>query len=186
MKNKFTFKPLSFSDVPLMCQWYNLPHVQKFYSLRQWTEKEVLEKLKLHITGEKPVLGFIVLMGEDPIGYVQQYKISEQYEVSDYFWLDQNLSQAIVNNAAGMDLFIGDEKFIGKGIGSAIIKAFIESKIWSQFQYCVVDPDVRNISAIKCYEQLNFQDHAVIDTENELGQPVKLNLMILKRMGHLS
>lgn len=80
-----------------------------------------------------------------------------------------------------MDLFIGDEKFIGKGIGRKIIKAFIESKIWSQFQYCVVDPDVKNISAIKCYEKLNFQHYSVINTENELGQPIKLNLMILKR-----
>jgi RimJ/RimL family protein N-acetyltransferase len=42
-------------------------------------------------------------------------------------------------------------------------------------------PHVRNIPAIKCYEKLNFQDHAVIDTENELGQPIKLKLMILKR-----
>lgn len=180
MKNKFTFKPLSFADVSLMYQWFNLPHVQRFYSLREWTEKEVLEKLKLYITGEKPVSGFIVLMDENPIGYVQQYKISEQYEVSDYSWFDQGLSQAIVNNAAGMDLFIGDEKFIGKGIGNEIIKAFIKSKVWSQFQYCVVDPDIRNISAIKCYEKLNFHNHAVIDTENELGQSVKLKLMILK------
>jgi len=180
MKNKFIFRPLSFSDIPLMYNWFNQPHVQKFYSLRQWTEKEVLEKLKLYITGEKPVSGFIVLMGKDSIGYVQQYKISEQYEASDYSWLDQNLSQTVVNNAAGMDLFIGDKKFMGKGIGSEIIKAFIESKMWSQYQYCVVDPDIRNISAIKCYEKLNFQDHAVIDTENELGQSVKLKLMILK------
>lgn len=92
MKNKFTFKPLSFADVPLMYRWFNLPHVQKFYSLREWAEKEVLEKLKLYITGEKPVSGFIVLMDENPIGYVQQYKISEQYEVGDYSWLDQGLS----------------------------------------------------------------------------------------------
>lgn len=167
--------------MPLMCQWFNLPHVQTFYSLRPWAEEEIVEKFKKYITGEKPVLGFIVLMNENPIGYVQQYNISEQYEAGDYSWLDQNLSQTVVSNAAGMDVFIGDEKLIGKGIGRAIIKAFMDNGIWSPFQYCVVDPDVRNTSAINCYRKLNFQDHAVIDSENELGQPIKLNLMILKR-----
>jgi len=175
MENNFTFKPLASSDISLMYEWFNLPHVQKFYSLRQWTKEEVLEKLKPYITGDKPVLGFIVLMNEKPIGYVQQYKIS------DYPWPNKNFSQAILDNAAGMDLFIGDEELIGKNIGSKVMKTFIENKMWIQFQYCIVDPDIRNIAAIKCYEKLNFQSHAVIDSEDALGQPVKLNLMILKR-----
>ncbi len=175
MKNKFTFKPLSFADMSLMYQWFNLPHVQKFYSLRQWTEDQVLEKLKTYLTGDKPVSGFIVLMNEKPIGYVQQYKIA------DYPWPNQNLSQEIIDKAAGMDLFIGDEDACGKGIGSQIINEFIENKIWPEFQWCIVDPDIKNIAAIKCYEKLNFQSHAVIDSNDALGQPVKLNLMILKR-----
>ncbi len=114
-------------------------------------------------------------MNEKPIGYVQQYKIS------DYPWPNQNLTQVIIDNAAGMDLFIADEKECGKGIGSQIINEFIESKIWPQFQYCIVDPDIKNIPAIKCYEKLNFQSHAVIDSEDALCHPVRLNLMILKR-----
>lgn len=175
MDNKFTFKPLSFSDISLMYEWFNLPHVQKFYSLRQWTKDQVLEKLKPYITGNKPVSGFIVLMNEQSIGYVQQYKIS------DYSWPNQNLSQAIIDNAAGIDLFIGNEELIEKKIGSQIIKAFIENKVWPHFQYCIVDPDFKNISAIKCYEKLNFHLYAIIDSENALGQSVKLNLMILKR-----
>jgi len=175
MKNKLAFKSLSVADVPLMYQWFNLPHVQKFYSLRQWTENQVLEKLIPYITGDKPVSGFIVLLNEKPIGYVQQYKIS------DYLWPNHNLSQAIIDNAAGVDLFIGEEEACGKGIGSQIINEFIERKIWPQFQYCIVDPDIKNIAAIKCYEKLKFQSHAVIDSEDALGQPVKLNVMILKR-----
>ncbi len=111
MKNKFIFRPLLLSDVPLMHQWFNLPHIKKFYSLREWTETEVLEKLKPYINGDKPVLGYMILISEKPIGYVQQYKIT------DYPWPNQNLSEEIIHHAAGMDLFIGDETLIGKGIG---------------------------------------------------------------------
>lgn len=175
MKNKFSFTPLSLSDVPLMHQWFNLPHVQKSYSLRKWTETEVLDKLKPYINGDKPVLGFIILMNEKPIGYVQQYKIS------DYPWPNQNLPEEILNNAAGMDLFIGDERLIGKGIGGQIVQAFIENKIWPEFQYCVVDPDIKNIAAIRCYEKLNFRNHAIIETKDALDQPATLRLMMLKR-----
>ncbi|MBV8802179.1 MAG: GNAT family N-acetyltransferase [Gammaproteobacteria bacterium] len=175
MKNKFTFTPLSFADVALMHYWFNLPHVQTFYSLRQWTEEQVLEKLKPYITGEKPVFGFIVLMNGKPTGYIQQYK------TSDYPRPNHNLSQTIINNAAGIDVFIGDKESCGQGIGSQMINEFLKSKIWPQFQYCIVDPNIKNIAAIKCYEKLNFQSHAVVADWDALGQPVQLNLMVLEK-----
>ena len=94
-----------------MFRWFNTPHVQKFYSLRPWTEDEVLVKLTPYISGDKPVSGFIVSLDENPIGYLQSYK------VSDYPWPNQNLPEEIVKTAVGMDLFIGDEDFLGKGLG---------------------------------------------------------------------
>lgn len=68
-----TFRPLMSFDIPLMHMWFNLPHVIKFYSLRNWTQQEVLTKLKPCITGERLISCFIVLMNQNPIGYIQQY-----------------------------------------------------------------------------------------------------------------
>lgn len=175
IKNKFSFKPLSLKDLPLIHLWFNLPHVQKFYSLRQWTEKQVLEKFTPYISGNKPVLGFIISINEQAIAYIQQYKIS------DYPWPNQNLPQEIIDHAAGIDLFIGNTELIGKGVGKQIISKFLEQKIWPQFQYCLVDPDIKNIAAIKCYQKLNFNSYIIINSENELNQAIKLNLMILKK-----
>lgn len=175
MENKFTFKRLNLTDLPLMHGWFNQPHIQKFYSLREWSEQEVFEKLKPCILGRKAVSGFIVLMDEIPIGYIQQYKIK------DFPWPNQKLSARILNQAAGIDMFIGDEKLIGKGLGAQLIKAFIKEQIWPQFHYCLVDPDIKNISAIKCYEKLKFQTYTILDTENALGEPVKLQLMMLSK-----
>lgn len=47
-----------------MYLWFNMPHIQQFYSLRSWTEDEVLEKLKPYILGEKPVTGFIIIVND--------------------------------------------------------------------------------------------------------------------------
>ena len=156
-----TFKPLEFSDIPTIHQWFNKPHVQAFYSLKHWTEQEVFAKLKPYILSEKPVKGFIIVMNQQPIGYIQYYKVKDYAE-----------------HAAGMDLFIGEEPFVGKGLGSKTIKEFLDVIIWPQFQYCIVDPDVRNTAAIRCYEKLNFKEHAVIESENALGHATQLKLMI--------
>lgn len=175
MKNSFVFRPLAFSDIPLMHSWFNLPHVQRFYSLREWAEDEVLSKLKPYIEGSKPIKSFIVSMDNTPIGYMQYCKIS------DYSWPDQNLSEDVIRHAAGLDMFIGVETLIGKGLGSKILRAFLEKYIWPEFEYCLMDPDVSNIAATKCYEKLNFKKHAVINSNDALGRPVTLKLMILKR-----
>ena len=173
MKSKINFRSITFADIPLMLQWFNTPHVQEFYSLRSWTEDEVLAKLTPYISGDKPVSGFMVLLEENPIGYLQSYK------VSDYPWRNQNLPEEIVKTAVGMDLFIGNKDFLGKGLGQRIIQTFIETQVCPQYQYCIVDPDTRNVSAIRCYERLKFKEHQIIDTEDALQRPAKLMLMIL-------
>lgn len=152
-----------------------MPHVQKFYSLRSWTENEVLKKLKPYIEGTEPVTGYIVLMNNNPIGYIQYYK------VSDYSWPDQKLAEDIIKKSAGLDMFIAEEIFIGKGLGGKIVSDFLDQFIWPAFQYCLVDPDIKNTAAIRCYEKLNFREHAVISCKDTLGNPVALKLMILKR-----
>ena len=172
--NKIDFRSINFSDISLIFKWFNTPHVQKFYSLRSWTEDEVLAKLTPYISGDMPVFGFIILLNGNPIGYLQSYK------VSDYPWPKQNLTEDIVKMAMGMDLFIGDESLIGKGLGQQIIEDFIEIHSSAQYQYWIVDPDIKNVSAIECYKKLKFQGHQIIDTEDALKRPTKLMLMILK------
>lgn len=169
------FKKLSFEDIPLIHQWFNMPHVQEYYSLRSWSEIEVLEKLKSTIQGEKAIIAFMVLFNKLPIGYVQFYK------VADYPWPEQDLPDEISQHAAGIDLFIGDSNLLGKGIGVKIVQTLLDEAIWHDFQYCVVDPDVRNQAAISCYERLGFIRYKIIHTQDALNRPVDLSLILLKK-----
>lgn len=171
----FSFRQLDLTDIPLIHRWFNLPHVQKFYSLRPWAADEVLNKLKPYLEGTKPVKGYIVFMNDSPIGYMQYYR------VSDYPWPEQNLTKEIVNQAAGLDMFIAEEILIGKGFGGKIVSNFLDQYIWPEFEYCLVDPDISNIAAIRCYEKMNFKEHTTINSKDSLAKPVSLKLMILKR-----
>lgn len=106
-----SFHPLAFTDIPLMFQWFNKPHVQQFYSLRPWTIDEVKDKLTPYILGEKPVYGFIAYVDKSPIGYIQTCRIS------DYPWPEQDFSDDVVQSAAGVDIFVGEENCLHQGLG---------------------------------------------------------------------
>lgn len=70
---------------------------------------------------------------------------------------------------------------VGKELGTKVIKEFIQSKIWPEFQYCLVDPDIKNQAAIRCYKKLKFKEHAIIEIVDALQHPTMLKLMILQR-----
>lgn len=164
---------LNFADIKQMHQWFNKPHVQAFYSLRDWSLQEVYDKLNPYITGDKPVIGLIILMNKMPIGYVQYYK------VLDYPWPMQNLKQDIINSAAGMDIFIGEESMVGCGLGQLIINKFLQAYIWPKFNYCFVDPNIKHQLAISCYQKLGFKKHNVIDTKDAMGASEQVLLMMM-------
>lgn len=172
--NKISFRPLTKSDMPLMHTWFNQPHVQQYYSLREWSLGEVEAKLLPYIEGAGNVFGFIISMDATPVGYVQCYR------VADHPWPNQDIAEDIVNQAAGIDLFIGDEKHVGKRLGTTVVTEILDQLIWPHFDYCVADPDVRNIAMIKCCEYAGFKSHKFINTTDKLGKFVQLHMMIAR------
>lgn len=168
------FKPLQETDFDFMLQWFNKPHVQTFYSLRNWTEEEVYKKLEPYVRGEKQISSFIIYLNDHPIGYIQSYPVKE------HPWENQDLSEEIIKKAAGFDLFIGEESYLNKGLGMQIIECFLEEHIWPKYQYCFVDPDIRNEASMRLFQMCGFIEHKQINSENALKQPVILKLLMKK------
>ena len=223
------FESLSEKHFSLIFEWFNLPHVQKFYSLRSWIYEEIALKMRPYITGEKKVSAFIVYIDdiypnnlklpfladdfwslfEAKISKVKQLSVEifgiqnhlkshvqklvfpnhlgiavalvQKCKILDHPWPDMELSDEIMSTAAGIDFFIGPSAFLRKGLGSKIIHQFLSQEIWPFFDYCIVDPDVRNVASCKFFNKLGFMTHKIIQTKDALGGDVELNLMILKR-----
>jgi RimJ/RimL family protein N-acetyltransferase len=53
-------------------------------------------------------------------------------------------------------MFIGEEKYRGKGIGSKSLELFIENHVFTKFDYAFVDPSTDNLAAIKAYIKAGF------------------------------
>lgn len=172
---RIDFKPLNSSHFKLIHYWFNKPHVQAFYSLRSWSLKEVTEKLTPYLKNEKCVQSFVIYNKEHPIGYIQSYPIEK------HPWQEQDLSDDIIKSAAGIDLFIGEEEYLGKGFGSEIINCFLDKLIWPNYHYCLVDPNIQNKSSIRLFQKCGFIEHKQVEVKDALQRNVTLQLFIKKR-----
>ena len=88
---------------------------------------------------------------------------------------------------AGIDLLIGDASFVGRGVGSSVIRGFVETVVFAApgIDRCVGAPDVRNRRSIRAFEKAGFRfvrdatvtgeyapEHVMVLERDPLGAPV--------------
>jgi putative hydrolase of the HAD superfamily len=163
-----SFRPLAESDFPTIHQWRNAPHV-----LRWWheplTPAQVAEKYCPRITGREPVHCSVILVNDVPVGLIQTYRIGDFPDYAQHLPLPAD--------AAGIDLYIGHESYLHRGLGGPILRAFLETVIFpSGITTVSIDPSVENRIAIRAYEKAGFR-HLV--TKQLPDEPEPTYLMVL-------
>ncbi len=170
-----SFDPLKKEDFPLVYNWFNRPHIRAFYSLRSWTLEEIDRKLTPYLHGIGEMKCYIISVNQTPIGYIQCYPVKK------HPWANQDLADEIVQTSAGIDLFIGEEAFVGMGLGCQILYTFLGNHIWPHYRYCLTDPDINNEASIRFFRKCGFKEYRKIMTEDALHRPVTLQLFIKGR-----
>ena len=138
----YRFRPLSVSDLPLVGQWLSRPHVAEWWG----DPVPALAAIEDHLADPAMDL-FIVSFGEVPIGYQQSY---DPHAEPDHPLHDQPIGPL------GIDQFIGEPALIGRGHGSAFIRAFVEQSFAAGAPRVVTDPNPRNARAIRAYAKAGF------------------------------
>ena len=123
----YRFRPLSISDLPLVGQWLSHPHVAEWWG----DPVPALAAIKDHLADPAMNL-FIVSFGDMPIGYKQSY---DPHAERDHPLHDQPMG------TLGIDQFIGEPALIGRGHGSAFIRAFVEQSFAAGVPRVVTDPN---------------------------------------------
>ena len=138
------------NDLRLVNKWLQSTHVQRWWSSRE-TYEEVVEHYLPAIEGKEPTDLYIVLLDEQSIGFVQTYLVSDH---PDYAAL-----VGAGDGVAGVDLLIGDEALTGQGIGSEILRRFVEQVVFGppSTTSCVADPDARNVASLRAFEKAGFR-----------------------------
>ncbi len=144
--DRFTFMPLKNSDLELLCDWLEKPHVLEWWN-DHLTREEIKEKYGKRI-GDDVVCPYIAYLNNKPIGFIQYYYANK---VGDGWWPNE------VGGTVGIDQFIGEADFINRGYGTHMIEQFLV-KLFSDpaIKKIITDPDKNNRRAIRCYEKVGF------------------------------
>jgi len=149
-----SFITLTSEQMDLILRWLKEPHVQEFWHESD-NDEEVREKFLVKLK-DYAIEAFIIQVDQQPIGYIQSY---EACRMGGGWWTD------VPPRVYGIDQFIGDPAFIGRGVGSIVVRCFIEELCKKKsVKEVIVDPDPLNLRAIRMYEKIGFVAEGVIQT----------------------
>jgi aminoglycoside 6'-N-acetyltransferase len=147
---KISFEPVQHHHLPLLEAWMQKPH------WREWWGDPAIELGYVvdMIEGRDSSKPFIFSLDGVAAGYIQYWFIglhqTEEW-AKDNPWLME-----LPSDAVGVDLSIGEAESLSKGIGSAVLRQFVEGLYDKGYKNIVIDPDPLNIRAVRAYEKAGF------------------------------
>jgi aminoglycoside 6'-N-acetyltransferase len=143
------FRPLTASDLPLLYEWLQREHVQRW-----WTDRETYDKVVQHylpaIEGSEPTDLYLILSQDRPAGFIQTYVVSDYPEYRELV--------AVEDGVAGVDLLIGKPELTGHGLGSKALQRFVFDVVFSdpEIHACIADPAAENVASLRAFEKAGF------------------------------
>ena len=140
----------------MLREWIARPHVAEW-----WDEQLDEAELRAHYFTTDPgapgTRYYIVWRDGRPMAYCQSYVPAEEH---GEWW--QDVTDPAIR---GIDQFLADEDNLGKGVGTALVRAFVDLLFSdSTVTRIQTDPNVTNARAIRCYEKAGFRRVGEIDT----------------------
>jgi aminoglycoside 6'-N-acetyltransferase len=158
------FTPLTHDDLVQLHVWLQRPHVAQWWRDLDTYEKVVADHLPA-LEGREATDHYLIVVDGRPVGMIQAYLVADHPE-----W------EAIVEvgpGVAGVDLFIGEEDEIGRGLGPEVLRAFVADVVFSKedIHACVAGVESANARSLRAFEKARFRP--VRDYEEE-GRPHRL------------
>jgi aminoglycoside 6'-N-acetyltransferase len=150
----FSFKLAQEEDLPLLFTWFHREHIAQLWpEPKAWPDFQ--QKWQKNITQDSRHC-FIVYLDTVPVGYIHYYYVDAD-DRKKFF------ESNILDSAVGLDLFIGEPEYLGKGYGTKMLQAFIEflKQREPDCKMIIIDPATDNTRAIACYEKVGFKKDKV-------------------------
>ena len=155
------FEPLREDDLPLVRDWLGREHVRRW-----WRDpiEEAIDKRRQGIE-EGRTDQYLILVDGRPAGLIQTYLVADSPD-----W------EAIVGaepGLAGVDLLIGKEELVGRGVGPQVLEAFARDIVFArpETNACVATVEEPNRRSWRAFEKAGFRH--VRDVEED-GLPHRL------------
>lgn len=142
------FRPMLASDLAMLHDWLGRPHVAQWWGARP-SYAEVATDYLLMIAAESTTRGYIAMLRHEPVGFFQSYVVMG----SGGGWWENERDPG----ARGIDQFLANAQQLGRGLGSALVRAFTDRLLADPAVTQVqTDPSPDNERAIRCYTRAGF------------------------------
>jgi aminoglycoside 6'-N-acetyltransferase len=168
----FTFRRLNDADLPLMHRWLNDPGVVQWWEGDDVSWEGVVRDYGS--TNTDPVEHWIALADGEEAGWIQCYSSADDPEEAEKWW-----AAGVDRSAAGIDYLLGDPEMRGKGLGSEMIRAFVDQVVfgmhpeWSQ---ACAAPFEANVASWRALEKAGFRFAGIIEDKT-----LPCRLMVMDR-----
>ncbi len=124
------------------------------------------EDVKKHYFYRSDVKSWIGRLNGTPFAYLQIYFITEHHQFNP--WKSKK------NTTLGLDFFIGESLFLGKGLAADLLKHFIHDVI-KAYLPCrlLVDPEGQNLKALHIYNKMGFQQIGELRNKSKVYKILK-------------
>ncbi len=153
---RLSFCPVTCDALPLLHAWSQLPHVRQW-----WDSPDSYESFANLVApllgGQAPRRPFLIEHRGRPIGYIQVFRIQSIPPYWKAYEVDED--------AAGIDLYIGEATYLYRGLGAHIVRRFLDEHVFNDptITSCIVGPEPENTAAIRAYEKTGFQHLKTVD-----------------------
>jgi RimJ/RimL family protein N-acetyltransferase len=144
------FEPMMMDHLPMMRAWLERPHVREWWGDPDTELAGIVEMIK----GRDLTRPFIFHVDEKPMGYIQYWFIGPHQK--DEWTKDNPWLKELPSDAVGVDLTIGEADMLSRGIGSAVLRAFVNKLRDEGHRVIIIDPDPKNARAVRAYEKAGF------------------------------
>jgi aminoglycoside 6'-N-acetyltransferase len=138
----YHFRPFTRADLPMVARWLQTPEV-----LHWWGDpREQIDLIAEDL--DEPLMRQSIVEHEGrPFAYVQVYPLNA--------WPQLHLMH-LPEGAEVIDAFIGEPAMVGRGHGSAFLRALAEKLRAEGAPIVVIDPDYENLRARRAYARAGF------------------------------
>lgn len=144
---RFTFKPVTQAERPLVHSWLKQPHVAEWF-YGQGLEN-TLKHLDEFLEGSSSSTYWLGYDQSQPFAFLITSSINKPTDELSKWCSEKGLAMTL-------DLLIGDVAYLGKGYAVQVIQEFLLSH-FPQVDEVLIDPEATNLKAVHVYQKAGFK-----------------------------
>ena len=160
------FRRLGVDDLQQVFLWLIRPHVAKGYAAAPSGFMETVAKFGPRTREDNVVRAYVITIDGRDAGYIQAYDVASFADYASQLECEPGTTS--------VDLFIGEDDLVGRGLGPRVIDRFVDEVVLADpaVRACIAGPGEGNVAAIRAFEKAGFRRWKVLRSGEGEGECV--------------